>query len=60
MTFMITVSAWTAIVGVTMPIPRSADAIASIANCKASAGMNQTRYVVPASTVGASAATEFM
>lgn len=39
-------------------MPRNADDIANITNCKPSAGMNQTRYVVPASTVAASAAID--
>ena len=60
MTFIVTVSAWTYIVGATMPMPRNADDIANITNCRPRAGMNQTRYVVPAATVAASAATELM
>jgi hypothetical protein len=60
MMFIATVSAWTYITGATMPMPRNADDIANIANCRPSAGMNQTRYVVPASTVAASAAIELM
>jgi hypothetical protein len=56
----VTVNAWTYMVGFTIPMPRNADDIASIANCKASAGINQNRYVVPASVVAASAATELM
>ena len=47
-------------VGRTMPVPRSADAITCVANCSASAGMNQIRYVVPASIVASSAATARM
>jgi hypothetical protein len=45
-------------VGRTMPVPRKAEAITSMANCSASAGMNQTRYVAPASITASSTATE--
>ncbi len=57
---MITVIAWTIMVGRTMPVPRKADAITSVVNCSASAGMNQSKYVVPASMTASSAATERM
>jgi hypothetical protein len=40
---MITASACTIMLGRTIPVARSADAITCIANCSASAGMNQSR-----------------
>ena len=54
---MITASACTIMLGRTIPVPRSAAPITCTANCNANAGMNQSRYVVPASTVASSAAT---
>jgi hypothetical protein len=40
-TFTITVSICTMIAGCTMPVPRSADPITTIANCSAKLGRNQ-------------------
>ena len=42
-------------VGLAIPVPRSADPIDTSANCSAMPGVNQRRYVSPASTVAASA-----
>ena len=53
-------SACTIMVGRTIPVPRKADDITMKANCSASAGTNQIRYVVPASIVAWSAATARM
>ena len=52
------VSTCTTIVGFTMPVPRSAEPIATIANCNAMPGRNQYRYVTPAWTVASSAAID--
>ncbi len=56
----ITVLVWTIMVGRTIPVPRKAEAMTRMANCSANAGMNQSRYVVPASTTTWSAAIERM
>ena len=57
---MTTVVTCTITVGRTMPVPRKAEPITSATNCSASAGMNQSRYVVPASITASSTATERM
>ena len=54
---MITASTCTIMLGRTIPVPRSAAPITCPKNCSASAGINQSRYVVPASTVASLAAT---
>ena len=54
---MITASTCTIMLGRTIPVPRSADPNTCPKNCSASAGINQSRYVVPASTVASLAAT---
>ncbi len=41
---MITVPVCTNMPGLKLPVPRSAAPIATIANCSAIAGMNQSRY----------------
>ena len=38
-----TVPAWTTIVGLTTPVPRKAEPIATSANCSARPGVNQRR-----------------
>ena len=43
---MITVAVWTIIPGLKLPVPRSADPIATIANCSAIAGTIQRRYSI--------------
>jgi hypothetical protein len=60
MILVITVIVWTIVVGRTMPVPRKAHVSTSMANCSASAGMSQSRYVVPASTTASLTATEHM
>ncbi len=42
--FKSTVADWTIIPGLKLPVPRSAAAIATMANCKAVAGRNHSRY----------------
>jgi hypothetical protein len=53
-----TVATCTIMVGLTMPVPRNADDIATRANCSARPGMNHNRYARPCSIVASSAATE--
>jgi len=48
----------TTMVGCTMPVPRSAEPIATSANCSASPGVYQYRYAVPAAAAAVSAATQ--
>ena len=50
---MSTVSTWTTIAGLTIPVPRRAAPIVTIANWSASPGKNQWRYSVPAAAVAA-------
>ena len=52
---MITLAVDTIIPGLKLPVARSADPIATSANCSASAGMNQSRYASDSLAVSASA-----
>ena len=53
--FSTTVADCTIIPGLKSPIPRSADAVATIANCNAIDGMNQARYSPASRAVSGSA-----
>ena len=53
MAFKITVNTCTTMVGWTIPVPRNAEPMTTIANCSARLGRNQCRYWIPAATVAA-------
>ena len=56
MAFRNTVSTCTIMVGLTIPVPRSAEPMATTANCRPRLGRNQCRYSMPAATAAAASA----
>jgi hypothetical protein len=52
---MSTVTDWMIIPGLKLPVPRRAAVVATRANCRAMAGMNQARYSETSRAVSASA-----